>query len=522
MAFRELMMSDVREVLRRWQAGESLRQIGRAGVVDRKTARRYVQAAKALGVERGATLDEEMLRAVLVAVQRQVEGRPLSSTWAKLEARQSELRQWLVDDRLQLTRVQELLMRSGLEVPYSTLRRFAHREVGWREREITVRIDDAPPGEEAQMDFGEMGRVETGLGPQRLWVLVVVLSYSRHTFVYPLFEQTLPAICEGLDAAWAFFGGVPKRVVPDNPKPIVTTARNAAPRINERFLEYAQARGFFVDPARVRKPKDKARVERTIQFVRERWFKGERHSGNLADLRMHAARWCSEVAGRRLHGTTRRVPLDVFESEEQPKLLPPPTAPFDVPDWVDAKVHPDHHVQVCKALYSVPTRYVGQHVRVRIDRTSVRIYFRHELVKQHGRVASGQRSTDPSDYPEGKSGYATRSLDRLLRRAHAQSEAIGQFAEELLAGPLPWTRMRQAHQLLRLCERYGVDRVNEVCRRSLEFEVFDVPRLERMLRRAQQLEKKEQHTGRVVAIPPGRFQRPKDDFRTLESKGGDE
>ena len=99
MAFRELMMSDVREVLRRWQAGESLRQIGRAGVVDRKTARRYVQAAKALGVERGATLDEEMLRAVLVAVQRQVEGRPLSSTWAKLEARKSELRQWLVDDR---------------------------------------------------------------------------------------------------------------------------------------------------------------------------------------------------------------------------------------------------------------------------------------------------------------------------------------------------------------------------------------------------------------------------------------
>lgn len=519
MAFREMQMSDVREVLRRWQAGESLRRMSRAGVADRKTVTRYVEAAKRLGVQRTTPLDEEILRQVLDGVQRQVEGRPVSEVWSQLTARKDNLRQWLFDDGLQLTRVQELLAAHGLEVAYTTLRRFAHRELDWRERKRTVRLDDAPPGEEAQMDFGEMGRIDTPLGPRRLWALVVVLSYSRHTFVFPLLDQTLPSICEGLDAAWSFFGGVPRRVVPDNPKPIVIKARDAAPRINERFLEYAQSRGFFVDPARVRRPQDKARVERTIQYVRERWFKGERFGGDLPTIQAHAARWCREVAGVRIHGTTRKVPLEVFEGQEQSCLLPPPSTPFDLPEWLDLKVHQDHHVQAKKALYSVPTRYVGQRVRVRVDSTSVRIYFRGELVKSHCRVSQGSRSTDPSDYPRGTSSYATRSLEHLLGRAHAQSDVVGRFAEALLDGPLPWTRIRQVHQLLRLCDRYGIGRVNESCNRALDFEVLDVTRIERMLRRAQKLET--EASGRVVQLPEGRFERSADAFRTREPQRGE-
>lgn len=399
MAFRELRMSDVREVLRRWQAGESLRQMSRAGVGDRKTMTRYVKAATELGLNCDSTLDDETVRRVLHAVQRQTEGRPTSAVWAQLLSRKDELHKQLFSEDLLLTRAHELLVLQGVSVSYTTLRRFAHCELGWRERKRTVRVDDAPAGEEAQIDFGEMGKLETPLGPKKLWALIVVLSYSRHSFVYPTFDQTLPSICEGLDAAWRFFGGVPRRIVPDNPKPIVSKAKNVAPRLNERFLEYAQARGFFVDPARIRQPQDKPRVERAVPYVRERWFKGERFSNDIGRIRAHAERWCREVAGTRIHGTTRRVPLEVFDSEEKSKLLPAPSAPFDLPEWLDLKVHPDHHVQAKKALYSVPTRYVGQQVKVRVDGKSVRVYFRGELVKTHARVASGERSTDPADYP---------------------------------------------------------------------------------------------------------------------------
>ncbi|MEO1234951.1 MAG: IS21 family transposase [Myxococcota bacterium] len=511
-------MNDVREVLRRWQAGQSLRAIARDGVADRKTVRRYVEAAQAQGMTRETALEEARVTEVLRAVQRQVQGRP-SSERQLLAARRAQLEKWLSGEgALKLTRVHELLDGDGVEVSYSTLRRFAHEELGWRERRATVRVDDPPAGEEAQMDFGKMGTISTPSGPKTLWVLVVVLSRSRYAFVYPTFDQTLPAICEGLDAAWRFFGGVVLRVVPDNPKPIMLHASSTAPRLNPSFQEYAEARGFFVDAARVRHPQDKPRVENHIRYVRERWFKGAFLPSTLPAIRDEAERWCREVAGGRIHGTTRRVPREDFLEHEQPHLQPPSKEDFDVPSWHEAKVHPDHHISLRKALYSVPTRYLGQRVRVRLDRRSVRIYFRNELVKTHPRVGPVERSTDVNDYPPGRAEYATRSIDGLLRRAHQQGESIGRFAEGLLDGPLPWTRMRQAYALLRLCEKYGSDRVNALCQRSLEFDVFEVPRVERMLRNAQRMEEAAEGARKVARLPEGRFARPHSSFQTMSTE----
>ena len=124
--------------------------------------------------------------------------------------------------------------------------------------------------------------------------------------------------------------------------------------------------------------------------MRESWFDGEQFR-DLDDARRNAEHWSREIAGRRIHGTTRRVPLEVFESEEKSAMLPPPTAPFDVPLWTDAKVHPDHHIQVVRALYSVPTRYLHRKVRVRADSKTVRIYAGTELIKVHPRQPPGGR-----------------------------------------------------------------------------------------------------------------------------------
>ena len=313
---------------------------------------------------------------------------------------------------LKLVRVRELLVRDGTDVSYSTLRRYARDEFGWRERAPTVRVDDPPPGEEVQVDFGQMGYVRTADGHRRkLWVLIVTLTMSRYQFVWPTFLQTLDALCEGLDAAWDFFGGVVARVVVDNMTAAITRADALDPGVNPSFAEYAQARGVFVDPARVRRPRDKARVENQVAFVRERWFEGESFDDDLDVLRGSAASWCRDVAGMRVHGTTRQVPRLVFEQSELPLLKPVPEMPFDVPRWTEAKVHPDHHVQVARALYSVPTLYVGKMLRVRVDKRSVRLYWHNDLVKSHLRGEPGKRSTDTADYPVGKAPYATRTVN---------------------------------------------------------------------------------------------------------------
>jgi transposase len=446
MSFRELTMIDVEEVLRRWQAGQSARQMARERAAGRGTAARYIAAAQELGLTRDAELTEEMVRAVLGRIQKRPAPEP-SEMRLVLEQHRARIEDWLGGDSpLTLVRVQELLTRDGVGIPYTTLRRYAHDELGWKERGPTVLLDDPPPGEEAQIDFGEVGYVATAEGRRRkLWVLIVTLPMSRYQFVWPTFRQTVETLCEALDAAWRFFGGVVQRVVLDNMSAAVVRADAKDPGINPSFAEYAQARGFFVDPARVRHPQNKARVENQVPYVRERWFAGESFSDDLVMLRASAERWCVEVAGARIHGTTRRVPRDVFEAEERAHLGPAPTTPFDVPRWTRAKVHPDHHIQVAYALYSVPTKYRGQRVRVRIDSKTVRIYAGHDLVKTHPRMAPGKRSTDHADYPVGTAPYARRSVDGIIAKGHAYGEHVGVYAERLLAGPLPWTRMRQAY-----------------------------------------------------------------------------
>ena len=291
MSFRELHMIDIREILRRWQAGQSARQMARDGVVDRKTALRYIHAAKACSLQLHSEVGDEQIAKVAACIQ----ARPAaerSKSWQRLLAQRARIEGWLhAPEPLRLIRVQELLARDGIEIAYTTLRRFAHEVLGWRERSITVRIEDAPPGEEAQIDFGLMGWVHgTGGTRRKLWVLIVTLSMSRYMFVWPTFVQTTEAVCEGLDAAWHFFAGVAKRIVPDNMRAIVIQADAKQPVVQRAFAEYAQVRGFFIDPARVRRPKDKGRVENQVPYVRERWFAGETFSEDLHELRRHAER----------------------------------------------------------------------------------------------------------------------------------------------------------------------------------------------------------------------------------------
>jgi hypothetical protein len=115
-----------------------------------------------------------------------------------------------------------------------------------------------------------------------------------------------------------------KTLVPDNMKAIVKDADALNPVLVAAFLDYAQARGIFVDPARVRSPKDKPRVENQVPFVRESWFDGEPFA-DLDDARRRAEHWCRDVAGMRVHGTTRKAPRELFESTERAATLAPPS-----------------------------------------------------------------------------------------------------------------------------------------------------------------------------------------------------
>jgi transposase len=527
MAYRELTMIEVKEVLRRWQAKQGARRIDRETGVNRKTAQRYIDEAEACGLTRESELSDDVVHQVAQRVQ----SRPapaLSAAWKALAPHKEKIEKWLSGSRpLRLKKVHILLERLGVATTYPTLRRFAMAECGWHKLEPTVRVNDAPPGVEAQVDFAKMGLVhDAETGKMRvLWVLIITLCFSRHMVVWPTFRQTTEAVIEGLDAAWKFFGGMTKTIVPDNTKAIVDQADPLAAKLVEAFADYAQTRGLFVDPARVRKPRDKPRVENQVAYVRENWFEGEELAG-LEEARASAQQWSSETAGARVHGSTRRVPREMYAAEEKAHMLPAPERPFDVPRWGSVKVHEDHHIDFLKGLYSVPTLYLNKGVRVRADKVSVRIYLGTKLIKTHGRVPPGGRSTDEHDYPAGKGAYALRSVDAALAKAKEKGHHIGEYAARVLGGPLPWSRMRQAYALLGLCDKYGAGRVEGLCQSALAFDVVDVSRLQKMLKTAERPAPHDDANGggKVVPLPlpAPRFARPEEQFRTRQGSGGED
>jgi transposase len=505
-AYREVRVNEVREVLRHWLAGDGLRTAGERAGVDRKTARRYVAAGEVAGLRRDGgdgQLCDELIGAVVAAV-RPARALGHGAAWEALLPVEAQITDW-VKAGLVLTNIHGKLTRRGVLVPYRTLHRFAAERCGFGRRQPTLRVADGEPGVECQLDFGRLGLfADSGTGRRRaVHGLIFTAVYSRHQFVWLSFSQTLAAVIEGCEAAWAFFGGCFKVLIPDNMSPVVTDADPVNPTFTAGWLDYAQARGFGTDPARVRSPKDKPRVERNVQYVRESWFRGEQFT-DLADAQRRAELWCRTTAGLRVHGTTAQRPAEHFAAEEQHRLLAVPASRYDVPIFATPKVARDLHVEVARGLYSVPGELIGQRVEVRADTGLVKIFSRGQLIKTHPRVKPGGRSTDPADYPVGRREYALRDVATLTAKATTAGPAVGLYAARLLDTPLPWTRMRTVYRLLGLVRSYGPGAVEAACARALELDVVDVLKIAKMLEQA-----REQDTTPAAKVVggPARFAR---------------
>jgi transposase len=510
MSYREVRVFEVREALRLWLRGDGIRAVERLSQLDRKTVRRYVKSATELGLVRDggeAQLSDEFIGSVVETV------RPHRSDghgqgWRLLVANHDQVKAWL-DAEVTAVKVQRLLARRGVVVPRRTVQRYAAEVCGaGRKPASTVRVNDGEPGDELQVDFGRLGLVfDADTGRRRVCnALVFTACVSRHCFVWLSFTQTTAAVIEGFEAAWAFFGGVFRTVIPDNLRAIVERANPTEPRFNQAFVEYAQSRGFAIDAARVRTPTDKPRVERNVAYVQSSFFAGEVFV-DLADAQRRATEWCATIAGLRIHGTIAARPAEVFAVEERHLLLPAPAEAYDLPTYPRPKVARDHHIEVDKALYSIPGNLIGRHVDVRAERSLIRVFHRGQLIKVHVRTHAGGRRTDPADLPSEKTTYALRDIDHLRRMACGHGEAVGAYASALLEVPLPWTRMRQVYALLGLVKKWGPERVDAACARALEAEAISVGLIGRMLERATEKAPPAQAPPPQTQSEPGRFAR---------------
>ncbi len=465
-------MIDVAEIMMHWHAGRSKNEMAESLGVDRKTLRKYIAPAEAAGITPGGAPKSEQEWQDLVQewFPQLADTRLRQVTWPAISKHHEYITDQLKAGVRMSTIHQRLRDEHGLAVSVQSFRRYVAANVPEETRRAQVTVWNPHPaeaGEQAQIDYGQLGRwLDPATGKSRVvQAFVMVLACSRHMFVRPVLKMDQRAWTECHAAAFEFFGGVPARLVPDNLKTGVDKPDLYDPKINRSYAELAAHYGCLIDPARAVKPRDKARVERPVPYVRDSFWRG-REFTSLEQMQAEAVRWSLEVAGRRacrpLGGA---APAVVFQTVEKDALRPLPAEPFVLATWARAKIGPDIHAQVDRVLYSVPWQHIGKTADVRLTATMVQFFIGGQLVKSHPRKMRG-KATDFGDYPPEKIAFHMRTPAWCRKQAGAIGPACEQVIAELLAENALY-RLRAAQGVVGLADKHDPSRLEAACAKAL-------------------------------------------------------
>lgn len=454
-------MFQYRSVLVRLRRGESERELSRARLMGRRKLAQFRELAAARGwLDPQAPLpDDESIVAAMGPAKRP------ASTISSLEAFRPLVDQWL-EQGVQGTAIHSALKRNhGFTGSYSSVYRLVRSILDGRPPEATVPLLFAP-AEAAQVDFGAGPMLADADGVlRRTWAFVMTLCFSRHQYVEFVWDQTVSTWLGCHRRAFEWFGAVPGKLIIDNLKAAITRACYADPLVQRAYAECAEGYGFKIDACPPHDPQKKGIVEAGVKYVKGN-FLPLRSFRDLADLNAQARDWVMQEAGQRVHGTTRRLPLELFELEH-PLLAPlPPIAP-DLGSWHRVSVHRDCHVAHQRILYSVPFALVGKTLWLRATDCAVSIFEDHRLVATHpkGRLP-GERRTVRDHLPPKAAAFLAHDRAWCLQQAAVIGPACAELIGRLLADRLI-ERLRAAQGVIGLEKRYGAARVDAACARAL-------------------------------------------------------
>jgi transposase len=479
-------MRKIRELLR-LSLGEGLsrRTIGTAiGMPYTTVADHLVRAhAAGLGWPLPAEMDDAELEARLFVTPRQP--RPESTRSRPppdFGAVHAELRRKGVT--LQLLWI-EYREREPTGLQYS---QFCNLYRHWRRHVDVVMRQEHRAGEKLFVDFpgqtvpivdprtGEISQAE---------IFVAVLGASNYTYAEAVPSQALPHWIAAHVNAFAYLGGCPALLVPDNLRAGVTRAHRYEPDLNRTYQEMAAHYGAAVIPARPAKPRDKAKIEVGVLVV-ERWILARlRHRSfcSLAELNAAIRALLADLNERpfkKLTGSRRRL----FEDLDRPALKPLPERPYELATWTLARVNIDYHVEVERRWYSVPYQLAGQRVDVRLTATTVEAFHGGRRVASHLRSHQPHRfTTDPAHMPAAHRAHLEWTPGRILRWAQASGPKTAALVEGVLTSrPHPEQGYRSCLGILRLGKHYGDERLEAACGRALALQAFSYRSVESILK----------------------------------------
>jgi transposase len=470
MSQERLSLRKIREVLRLHEKKLSQRAIGRSCQISHSTVGEYLKRAEAVGLHWPLPdeLDEEQLYALLFPENKQPA--QVGRIMPELEKVHQELKKRNVTLRLLWTEYRETHVDG-----------YGYSQFCELYREYKDKLD--PPmrlnhkaGEKLFVDYAgdtiPITNPETG----EVWqaqVFVATLGASSYTYAEAQPSQELPHWIGGHVRALLFFGGVPQIIVPDNLKQGVKHPSRYEPDVNPTYQEFAEHYNVAIIPARVRKPRDKAKAEVGVQVV-ERWILARLRNQtffSLAELNRAIARLLEEINRRPMEhlGKSRR---EFFVELDQPALQPLPQKPYEYAIWKTARVNIDYHVEFEKHFYSVPYRLIHQEVRIRATENMIEIFHqgKPQAVALHQRSqVQGRYSTQTAHMPEKHQKAGEWNPERLLRWAESYGPQTHQLVQAILNSRRhPEQAFRSCLGILHLAKLYSPARLESACQAARE------------------------------------------------------
>jgi transposase len=303
-----------------------------------------------------------------------------------------------------------------------------------------------------------------------VYIFVATLGASNYTYAEGVLSLSLPSWIDSHVRAFEFFGGVPRVIVPDNTKCAVIKPDRYEPDINREYADMAEHYGCAVIPARVRKPRDKAKVENAVLVV-ERWILAalrNRTFFSLAELNEAIEELLVRLNNRKFKklNSTRS---ELFLGVDKPALSELPVTRYQFAEWKTAKVNIDYHVALANHFYSVPHQLIGEQMDARLTATTVEILFKHKRVASHIRsYVEGGFTTNPEHMPKSHREYGSWPPSRIISWAGANGPNIRTLVEEILARKqAPEQGYRSCMGIIRLAKKYPAERIDAAAKRAI-------------------------------------------------------
>jgi len=366
--------------------------------------------------------------------------------------------------------------------------RFCDLYRAWKTKlDVSLR-QDYVGGEKLFVDYaGEtVAVVEARSGEQRsAQIFVAVLGASNYTYAEATWSQDLRDWISSHVHAFEAIEGVVELVVPDNLKTGVTKPNWYEPDVNQTYTEMAEHYGVAVLPTRVRRPRDKAKVESGVLQV-ERWILARlRHQRffSLRELNASIRALLVELNARPLKvlGVSRR---QLYERLDRPALRPLPENRYEFGEWKKVRVAPDYHVELFGHYYSVPYQLVREPLDLRFTDRTVEVFRRGKRVAGHRRSRTrGRHTTLREHMPKAHQAYLDWTPTRLVRWAQKTGPATARLVEEILqTRPHPQQGFRSCLGVMRLGKSYGDERLEAACRRSLKLQSYSYQSVKSILK----------------------------------------